>query len=76
MFFQWIYKLINYIYAACLRILSYPKIHFSPWLLVRVQFINIISSDSVNISFMTLSKIYYLQKESMHLKTKTNKNKT
>lgn len=53
---------------------SYPKIHFSPWLLIRVQFINIISSHSLNISFMTLSKIYYLQKGNMHLKIKCNIN--
>lgn len=68
-------NLIIYICAKCLIIpSSYPKIHFSPWLLIRIQFINIISSDSLNISFMTLPKIYYLQKISMHLEILKNKN--
>lgn len=40
---------------------TYPKDYFSPWLLVWIQFINVISSNCFNVSFMSLSEIYYLK---------------
>lgn len=41
---------------------TYPKDYFSPWLLVWIQFIYIISSNCFNVSFVSLSEIYYLKK--------------
>lgn len=40
---------------------TYPKDYFSPWLLVWIQFINVISSNCFDVSFMALSEIYYLK---------------